>query len=245
MDRYIKLGVNIDHVATLRNARGGFYPDVVKAAKIAEISGADSITVHLREDRRHINENDLENLLKFIRVPLNLEIAAQEETIEIALKNKPQSICFVPENRMEITTEGGLDVVKNFDYLKNVIVPLLKSNINLSVFIDPSKEQLQATRDLGIKTIEFHTGQYANTFKNNTKSSAELEKIQECVAFAKSLNFNCHAGHGLNFDNVVSIAKIANIVELNIGHFLIADSIFNGLKNSIQKMRQIINEATK
>lgn len=147
MDRYIKLGVNIDHVATLRNARGGFYPDVVKAAKIAEISGADSITVHLREDRRHINENDLENLLKFIRVPLNLEIAAQEETIEIALKNKPQSICFVPENRMEITTEGGLDVVKNFDYLKNVIVPLLKSNINLSVFIDPSKEQLQATRD--------------------------------------------------------------------------------------------------
>ena len=245
MDRYIKLGVNIDHVATLRNARGGFYPDVVKAAKIAEISGADSITVHLREDRRHINENDLENLLKFIRVPLNLEIAAQEETIEIALKNKPQSICFVPENRMEITTEGGLDVVKNFDYLKNVIVPLLKSNINLSVFIDPSKEQLQATRDLGIKTIEFHTGQYANTFENNTKSSAELEKIQECVAFAKSLNFKCHAGHGLNFDNVVSIAKIVNIVELNIGHFLIADSIFNGLKNSIQKMKQIINEATK
>jgi len=245
LDRYIKLGVNIDHVATLRNARGGFYPDVVKAAKIAEISGADSITVHLREDRRHINENDLENLLKFIRVPLNLEIAAQEETIEIALKNKPQSICFVPENRMEITTEGGLDVVKNFDYLKNVIVPLLKSNINLSVFIDPSKEQLQATRDLGIKTIEFHTGQYANTFENNTKSSAELEKIQECVAFANSLNFNCHAGHGLNFDNVVSIAKIVNIVELNIGHFLIADSIFNGLKNSIQKMKQIINEATK
>ncbi|MDC0970274.1 pyridoxine 5'-phosphate synthase, partial [Alphaproteobacteria bacterium] len=152
MDRYIKLGVNIDHVATLRNARGGNYPDVIVAAKIAEQSGADSITVHLREDRRHINENDLENLLNNINVPLNLEIAAKQETIEIALNNQPKSICFVPENRQEITTEGGLDVKKNFNYLKEIIDPILKTDIEISVFVDPCEEQLQATKELGVKT---------------------------------------------------------------------------------------------
>jgi pyridoxine 5-phosphate synthase len=244
LDRYIKLGVNIDHVATLRNARGGNYPDVIAAAKIAEQSGADSITVHLREDRRHINENDLENLLNNINVPLNLEIAAKQETIEIALNNKPKSICFVPENRQEITTEGGLDIKKNFNYLKEIIDPILKTDMEISVFVDPSEEQLQATKELGVKTIELHTGAYANAFENKLNIEFELDKLRSSAFLAKKLRLNCHAGHGLNFDNVVSIAKISNILELNIGHFIIADSIFNGLKKSIQKMRTIINEAS-
>ena len=244
MDRYIKLGINIDHVATLRNARGGNYPDVITAAKIAEQSGADSITVHLREDRRHINENDLKNLLNNINVPLNLEIAAKEETIEIALSNKPKSICFVPENRQEITTEGGLDIKKNFNYLKEIIDPVLKTDIEVSVFVDPSEEQLQATKELGVKTIELHTGAYANAFEYKLNTELELDKLRSSAFLAKKLLLKCNAGHGLNFDNVVSIAKISNILELNIGHFIIADSIFNGLKNSIQKMRKIINEAS-
>jgi len=244
LDRYIKLGINIDHVATLRNARGGNYPDVITAAKIAEQSGADSITVHLREDRRHINENDLKNLLNNINVPLNLEIAAKEETIEIALSNRPKSICFVPENRQEITTEGGLDIKKNFNYLKEIIDPVLKTDIEVSVFVDPSEEQLQATKELGVKTIELHTGAYANAFEYKLNTEFELDKLRSSAFLAKKLLLNCHAGHGLNFDNVVSIAKISNILELNIGHFIIADSIFNGLKNSIRKMRKIINEAS-
>ena len=245
MSRYIKLGVNIDHVATLRNARGGNYPNVVQSAKVAEQSGADSITVHIREDRRHINETDLENLLDTINVPLNLEIAAKEETVAIALKNQPKSVCFVPENRQEITTEGGLDVKKNFNHLKQMIDPMLKTDIKISLFIDPSEEQLYATKDLGVNTIELHTGAYANAFEKNIDLEFELNRLQSSAMLAEDLSLNCHAGHGLNFENVVSIAKIKNILELNIGHFIIADSIFNGLHNSIQKMKNIINEASK
>ena len=185
MGRYIKLGVNIDHVATLRNARGGNYPNVVESAKVAEQSGADSITVHLREDRRHINEDDLENLLDNIQVPLNLEIAAKEETIAIALKNKPKSVCFVPENRQEITTEGGLDVRKNFNYLKQIIDPILKTDIEISLFIDPSEEQLYATKDLGVNTIELHTGAYANAFEKNIDSEFELRRIQSSASISR------------------------------------------------------------
>ena len=245
MSRYIKLGVNIDHVATLRNARGGNYPNVVQSAKVAEQSGADSITVHIREDRRHINETDLENLLDTINVPLNLEIAAKEETVAIALKNQPKSVCFVPENRQEITTEGGLDVKKNFNHLKQMIDPMLKTDIKISLFIDPSEEQIYATKDLGVNTIELHTGAYANAFEKNIDLEFELNRLQSSAMLAEDLSLNCHAGHGLNFENVVSIAKIKNIIELNIGHFIIADSIFNGLQNSIQKMKNIINEASK
>jgi pyridoxine 5-phosphate synthase len=168
LSRYIKLGVNIDHVATLRNARGGNYPNVVQSAKVAEQSGADSITVHIREDRRHINETDLENLLDTINIPLNLEIAAKEETVAIALKNQPKSVCFVPENRQEITTEGGLDVKKNFNHLKQMIDPMLKTDIKISLFIDPSEEQLYATKDLGVNPIDLHPGAYANALEKNT-----------------------------------------------------------------------------
>ena len=245
MGRNIRLGVNIDHVATLRNVRGGNHPEVINAALVAQSSGADLITVHLREDRRHINENDLENLLSIIDIPLNLEIAATTEMIGLANKYKPQSICFVPENRHEITTERGLNVSKNFNKLKKLLDPLLNSDIKVGLFIDPNNEQLMATQELGVKTVEFHTGEYAEAFLKNQDVDLELEKIKNNVQLATKHNISCHAGHGLNFKNVSFIASIPNIEELNIGHFLIGESIFNGLENSISKMRDIIKKAVK
>ena len=245
MNRHVRLGINIDHVATLRNARGGEFPEVVKAAKIVEESGADLITVHVREDRRHINEYDLENILNTVNIPVNLEIAANSEMIGIATRYNPKFVCFVPENRKEITTEGGLDVAKNFKELSKNLKSLLKNEINVSIFIDPDKEQIKATKDLGISSVEFHTGSYANAFIKNKNIDKEFKKIEENVIFAKELGLNCHAGHGLTFDNVAKIAGLTYITELNIGHFIIADSIFNGLQNSIIKMRNIIMEASK
>ncbi len=245
MKRHIRLGINIDHVATLRNARGECYPEVVKAAKIVEKSKADLVTVHVREDRRHINENDLNEILKAINIPVNLEIAANQEMIDIASYYKPEFICFVPEKRQEVTTEGGLDVIKNFDHLKKMIERLSKTDINISIFIDPDKNQLLATHELGIKTIELHTGAYANAFKNKYNIDLELKKITEASNYAKKIGLNCHAGHGLTFENVSAIAKLSNIAELNIGHFIIANSVFYGLENSILKMRDIISKAVK
>ena len=245
MNRYVRLGINIDHVATLRNARGENYPEVIDAAKIVEKSGADLVTVHVREDRRHINEKDLGDILNVINIPVNLEIAANPEMVKIAVEHKPKCVCIVPERRQEITTEGGLDVVNNFDKLKKICKLFSNNNINLAFFIDPDKDQLIATHKLGIKTIEFHTGSYANAFIKKTNVEIELKKICESASFAKKLGLNCHAGHGLTYDNVSSIASICDIVELNIGHFIIANSIFDGLENSILKMRKIISEATK
>ena len=242
-NNHIRLGVNIDHVATIRNARGGNLPELSRAAKIVESSGADLLTVHLREDRRHINEIDLETILNTINIPLNLEIAANPEMVLIAKKYKPHSVCFVPENRQELTTEGGLDVCLNFNYLKKIISPLLQSEINVALFIDPNIEQLIATHKLGIKTVEFHTGAYANAFLNKDKVELELKKIRESVKYAKEHNINSHAGHGLNYENVSLIASIPNIHELNIGHFLIGEAIFEGLKKSILKMRHVIKDA--
>ena len=242
-NNHIRLGVNIDHVATIRNARGGNLPALSRAAKIVESSGADLLTVHLREDRRHVNEIDLETILNTINIPLNFEIAANPEMVLIAKKYKPHSVCFVPENRQELTTEGGLDVCLNFNYLKKIISPLLQSEINVALFIDPNIEQLIATHKLGIKTVEFHTGAYANAFLNKDKVELELKKIRESVKYAKENNINSHAGHGLNYENESLIASIPNIHELNIGHFLIGEAIFEGLKNSILKMRHIIKEA--
>ncbi len=243
MKRYVRLGINIDHVATLRNARGENYPEVIEAARIVEKSGADLVTVHVREDRRHINEKDLGDILNVINIPVNLEIGANSEMVKIAIEYKPKCVCFVPEKRQEITTEGGLDVVNNFDKLKKILKSLSNNNINVAIFIDPDKDQLIATQKLGVKTIEFHTGSYANAFikKNNVK--LELNKIKASTAFAKKLGLNCHAGHGLTYNNVSSIVSINDIIELNIGHFIIANSIFDGLENSILKMRNIISKA--
>ena len=244
MNRYVRLGINIDHVATLRNARGGSFPEVIKAAKVVEDSGADLITVHVREDRRHINENDLKHILDTTNIPVNLEIAANSEMIGIAIQQNPEFVCFVPENRKEITTEGGLDVAKNFKGLSKILKPILETEINVSIFIDPHREQIKATHDLGISTVEFHTGSYANAFVKNKNDNSEFRKIQESVMFAKAIGINCHAGHGLTFENVSKIAAIPDIIELNIGHFIIADAIFNGLQNSILKMRNIITQAS-
>ena len=243
MTNNIRLGVNIDHVATLRNARGGSHPEISLAAKIAENAGADLITVHVREDRRHVNEEDLKSILDVIKIPLNLEIAANPEMIAIANKYKPHSVCFVPENRKEITTEGGLDVLKNFEKLRTLLKDISSNDINVSFFIDPDKEQLSATKDLGVKIIELHTGSYAHAVTKKMDIELELTKIQDAVRLADNFNINCHAGHGLNFENVSLIASIPNIKELNIGHFLIGDAIFNGLQNSILKMKKIIKEA--
>ena len=245
MKRYVRLGINIDHVATLRNARGESYPEVTEAAKIVEKSGADLVTVHVREDRRHINEKDLGDILNVINIPVNLEIGANLEMIKIANEYKPKYVCFVPEKRQEITTEGGLDVINNFDKLKKIIKSLSNDNINLAIFIDPDKDQLIATQKLGVKTIEFHTGSYANAFINKNNVELELKKITESTAFANKLGLTCHAGHGLTYDNVSSIVSINDIVELNIGHFIIANSIFEGLENSILKMRKIISKTIK
>ena len=244
-NRNIRLGVNIDHVATIRNARGGKLPDLCRAAKIVEESGADLITVHLREDRRHVNEMDIKAILDTINIPLNLEIAAKPEMIAIAKKYKPHSVCFVPENRQELTTEGGLDVCSNFKNLQNIISPLLESEINVALFIDPDHEQLVATNKLEIKTVEFHTGAYANAFSNKDQIEVELRKIKDSVLCAKKFNIHSHAGHGLNYENVSLIASIPDIYELNIGHFLIGEAIFNGLNNSIIKMNHIIKESIK
>ena len=245
MKRHVRLGINIDHVATLRNARGENYPEVTEAARIVEKSGADLVTVHVREDRRHINEKDLGDILNAIKIPVNLEIGANSEMIKIAKEYKPKCVCFVPEKRQEITTEGGLDVINNFDKLKKILKSFSNNDIHIAIFIDPDKDQLIATEKLGVKTIEFHTGIYANAFIKKNNVELELKKITEGTTFAKKLGLNCHAGHGLTYDNVSSIASINDIVELNIGHFIIANSIFDGLENSILKMRNIISEAIK
>ncbi len=245
MKRHIRLGVNIDHVATLRNARGQNYPEIVEAAKIVEKSGADLVTIHVREDRRHINEKDLGDILNAINIPVNLEIAANPEMVNIAINYKPKSICLVPENRQEITTEGGLDVVNNFENLKKMLKLMDNTNIDKAIFVDPNKDQLVATHKLGIKTIEFHTGSYANAFLKKNNVELELKKIKESTEFAKKIDMTCHAGHGLTFDNVSLIASINGIVELNIGHFIIGNAIFDGLENSILKMRNLISNSIK
>ncbi len=240
----IKLGVNIDHIATVRNARGGEHPNIICAAKIVEASGADQLTVHVREDRRHINEHDLENILKVINIPLNLEIAANKEMVKIANKYKPSSVCFVPEKRQEITTEGGLDIIKNYDNLKDIINNLY-DDIDVAFFIDPDNEQLKASYELGVKTVELHTGMYANAYFENTSSNFELDKLKKTASLGEKINVKCAAGHGLNFDNVSNVASIPHISELNIGHFLVGDAIFNGLENSIKKMINILKESVK
>ena len=190
MNRHIRLGINIDHVATLRNARGGDTPKVTEAAKVVEESGADLITVHVREDRRHINEKDLGNILDTVNIPVNLEIAANSEMIDIAINYHPKFVCFVPENRKEITTEGGLDVINNFKELNKVLKSIIDTEINVSLFIDPDKEQIKAVNDLGIRTVEFHTGSYANAFIKNRNIDKEFKKIEENVFFAKEKGIN-------------------------------------------------------
>jgi len=238
MKKKVKLGVNIDHVATLRNARGEFHPSVLKAATIVKTEGGDGITVHLREDRRHIRDADVFEIKKNVALPINFEMAATIEMQNIAIKLKPNSCCIVPEKREEITTEGGLDIAKNYENLSAIIKKLKDNNILVSLFIDADLEQVKLAQKIGADILEFHTGRYCHTLADARKH--ELKKISDAAKLAGSLGIICHAGHGLTYETVPDIVKIPEISELNIGHFLIGEAIFDGLENTIKKMKNVI-----
>ena len=237
----IRLGVNIDHVATIRNARGGDHPDPVRAARLAARAGADGITAHLREDRRHITDEDIDRLMAEIDLPLNLEMAATEEMLAIALAHRPNAACIVPERREERTTEGGLDAAGQHNHLAYYVDRLRSANIRVSLFIEPSEEQVEAALRLRAPVVEFHAGRYAHT--GGEERAAELKRIADCAALAVKNGIEPHAGHGLTFDTVVPVAAIPQIVELNIGHFLVGEAIFTGLESSIGRMRAVMDEA--
>jgi pyridoxine 5-phosphate synthase len=242
MRKRIRLGFNIDHVATVRNARGDDYPSPLKAAIIAQNNGADSITVHLREDRRHIRDHDLIELKKKIKIPLNLEMALTPEMLKIALKLKPKFVCIVPEKRKEVTTEGGLNLNYKKNYLKKVIHLLKLKNIQVSLFIEPDVKTVQLAKKLGSDNIELHTGKYCRFFreKNHSGIKKEFLKIKNSAQLGKMLNLGVHAGHGLNYETSKKISQINEITELNIGHFFISDSIFFGIANVLKKFNKIL-----
>jgi pyridoxine 5-phosphate synthase len=233
--------VNIDHVATIRNARGGDHPDPVRAAHIAAHAGADGITAHLREDRRHITDNDIDRLMAEIDLPLNLEMAATEEMLAIALAHRPHAACIVPEKREERTTEGGLDAAGQLSHLAYYVDKLGSANIRVSLFIEPADEQVAAAARLGVPVVEFHTGRYAHL--DDEERAKELRRIADCAALAVKNGIEPHAGHGLTFDNVQPVAAILQIAELNIGHFLIGEAIFIGLDASVRRMRELMDQA--
>jgi pyridoxine 5-phosphate synthase len=237
----LRLGVNIDHVATIRNARGGPHPDPVRAAHAAARAGADGITAHLREDRRHITDDDIDRLMAEIDLPLNLEMAATEEMLAIALAHKPHAACIVPERREERTTEGGLDAAGQYDQLAYFVDKLGAADIRVSLFIEPSEAQVAAAVRLGAPVVEFHTGRYAHV--EGEARSIELKRIADAAALAAKNGIEPHAGHGLTFDNVVPVAAIPQIRELNIGHFLVGEAIFIGLEESVRRMHELMGQA--
>ena len=238
----INLGVNIDHVATVRNARGEKHPNPLIAAKNAIKFGANSITIHLREDRRHINDNDLKIISSIKRIPLNLEIAANSKMLKIALKYKPNYVCLVPERRQEITTEGGLNLKKNKKKLKYAVQKLNNSNIRTSLFINPSINDIKMAYEIGSNCVEIHTGKISNLIKTRKNFKKEFIKIKNCAIFAKSLNLKVHAGHGLDYKTTKTLNKIKQITEYNIGHFIIGESIHHGLKKVIKKFIKILKK---
>ena len=241
MSQRLRLGVNIDHVATIRNARGGTHPDPVRAAHIAADAGADGITAHLREDRRHITDQDIDRLMAEIALPLNLEMAATEEMLDIALRHKPHAACIVPERREERTTEGGIDAAGQHNHLAYYVDRLRAAGIRVSHFIEPTERQVEAALRLGAPVVECHTGRYARATSEDT--STELKRIADCAALAVKNGIEPHAGHGLTFDNVIPVAAIPQIAELNIGHFLIGEAIFTGLDASVRRMRELMDQA--
>lgn len=236
MGTHLRLGVNIDHVATIRNARGGEHPDPVKAALLAAKAGADGITAHLREDRRHIRDEDIATLMAALTVPLNLEMAATQEMLGIALKYRPHAACIVPEKREERTTEGGLDAAGQIEALKPIVSALSDAGIRVSLFIEPDPAQIEAAIRLGAPVVEFHTGRYAHLV--GEERAGELRRLADAAALATKNGIEPHAGHGLTFDNVGPVAAIPQVAELNIGHFLIGEAIFSGLEASIREMRR-------
>ena len=243
--RYLRLGVNIDHVATIRNARGGRHPDPLRAARAAAKAGADGITAHLREDRRHIADTDIARLVGEIDLPLNLEMAATEEMLAIALRHGPHAACIVPEKREERTTEGGLDVVGGFDRLVPFVGALQEAGIRVSLFIEPDREALDAAAALGAPVVELHTGAFCEADLEGTAAERahELRRLADAAGHAEGLGLECHAGHGLTFDTVGDVAAIPTLVELNIGHFLVGEAIFGGLESAIRRMRSLMDKA--
>ncbi|MBL8673965.1 MAG: pyridoxine 5'-phosphate synthase [Rhodospirillales bacterium] len=239
--RRIRLGINIDHVATVRNARGGRLPDPLRAARMAEAAGADGITAHLREDRRHIVDADIERLVAEIALPLNFEMAATAEMVAIAERHRPHAACIVPEKREERTTEGGLDAVGQHDHLKPMVARLRDAGCRVSLFIEPDRRQLAAAVSLGAPVVELHTGRYCEL--EGAARAAELERLRAAAAACATMGLECHMGHGLAYDNVGPVAAIPQVVELNIGHFLIGEAIFVGLDASIREMRRLMDKA--
>jgi pyridoxine 5-phosphate synthase len=237
----LRLGVNIDHVATVRNARGGDNPDPVRAARLAEEAGADGITAHLREDRRHISDGDIAALSRALSIPLNLEMAATAEMLDIALRHKPHAACIVPEKREEVTTEGGIDAAGQQDRLKPIVSALVEAGIRVSMFIEADRRQIDASKALGAPVVELHTGAYAHAAGEAREQ--ELARLRQAAAYGGSIGLEIHAGHGLTYDNVGPVAAIPQIVELNIGHFLVGEAIFVGLGNAMARMRNAMNEA--
>jgi len=240
----LRLGVNVDHVATVRNARGGAAPDPVRAALLAVEAGADGITAHLREDRRHIHDDDMKRLKASIKKPLNFEMAATEAMLDIALRIRPHACCLVPEKRTERTTEGGLDVIGGFHALKPFVAELGKAGIRVSMFIEPSSEAVKASADLGAPAVELHTGAWCDALAHRDKGRADYEfgRLRVAAAQTPGLGLECHAGHGLDYDSARVIASLPEIVELNIGHFLVGEAIFVGLAETVKRMRAAMDE---
>ena len=233
-----RLGVNIDHVATIRNARGEIYPDPLRAALLSQKSGADSITIHLREDRRHIKDIDVKKLAKTL-IPINLEIAANNEMLKIALRYKPNFVCLVPENRKEITTEGGINILKNYNIIQKIITKLNDKKIRTSLFINPNYKDIKLSHRIGSKCIELHTGRISELIKSKKKYLFEFQKIKKCANYAKSLGLEVHAGHGMDYKTASILSNIKHIKEFNIGHFIIGESIMNGIDKVIKKFKRI------
>ncbi len=239
---YLRLGVNVDHVATVRNVRGGVHSDPVRAALLAAEAGADGITAHLREDRRHISDRDIEKLMNDLSIPLNLEMAATDEMLAIALRHKPHAVCLVPEKRQERTTEGGLDVVAGHNHLARFVSQLTGAGARVSMFIEPDERQLDAAKSLRAPVVELHTGAYCDS-QPGPERDWHLARIQKVAAHAVKIGLECHAGHGLSYDTVEPIAAIPTLAELNIGHFLVGEAIFIGFKAAVQRMRKIMDAA--
>jgi pyridoxine 5-phosphate synthase len=242
---HLRLGVNIDHVATVRNARGSAYPDPVRAALLAETSGADGITAHLREDRRHISDTDIERLMEALSVPLNFEMAATDEMQMIALRHRPHAVCIVPEKREERTTEGGLEVAREENRLAHFIAPLRDAGCRVSIFIAADPRQIEAAHRIGAEVVELHTGAYCDFHaeRHLAERDAELERLRGMAAFAHGLGLEVHAGHGLTYDTAGPVAAFPEVMELNIGHFIVGEAIFMGLGPAIAEMRRIMDEA--
>ena len=237
-----KLGVNIDHVATIRNARGETYPSPLKAALLAEKYGANSITIHLREDRRHIKDKDLIQIKKKIQIPLNLEMAATQEMLKISLKHKTNYVCIVPEKRREITTEGGLNLKINYRSIKNIIRKLNKKKIRTTFFIEPSIKDIKIAKKINANSVEIHTGKFCNLYNKKKNSKNDFKKFKNAVDFAYQIGLEVHAGHGITFDSIKPLLQIKGIKEFNIGHFLIGESIFIGIKDCIKKFKMILKK---